>query len=115
MDTASFGGIRARRGRDTRHRGRAVNAVIGVALAIASFALLASVPWRQAAIHFETRAWPSADATIVSAALFEDRLPRGDGFVTELVLSVAYEFEAGGELRTGHAASLSDRAEPGDR
>lgn len=115
MDTASFGGIRARGGRDARHRGRVVNLVIGVALAIASFALLTSVPWRQAATHLEARAWPSAEAAIVSVTLFEDRLPRGEGFVTELVLSAVYEFEAAGELRAGHAASLSDRGEPGDR
>lgn len=115
MDTASFGAIRARGGRNARHRGRALNVLIGMALALVSFALLASVPWRQAATHMEARAWPSAEATIVSATLFEDRLPRGEGFVSELVLSVAYEFEVDGEQRTGHAVSLSDRAEPGDR
>ena len=115
MDTASFGAIRARGGRNARHWVRALNVIIGMALAIASFALLTSVPWRQAATHMEARAWPTAEATIVSATLFEDRLPHGEGFVSELVLSVAYEFEADGERRTGHSASLSDRAEPGDR
>lgn len=107
--------------RTSRASGRLVLAAL---LALAGSLLLAlaagaaaKLPWEELRLHLVARSWPEARASIRSVSLSERSSIAGprQRLVTELVLTVAYDYEAGGVPHEGRAASFADTGEPHDR
>lgn len=110
--------------RDDRAPGRQAALALAALLALAGALLLAlaagataKLPWEELRLHLSARSWPEGQASIRSVSLSERSHVAGprERLVTELVLTVAYEYEVGGVAREGRAASFADAGEPHDR
>lgn len=107
-----------------RASGRQAALALAALLALAGSLLLAlaagaaaKLPWEELRLHLAARSWPEAQASIRSVSLSERSHVAGprQRLVTELVLTVAYDYEAGGVPHEGRAASFADTGKPHDR
>ena len=115
MGTVSFGAAGAGRARAPRRQDTVPAVFLGLFLLALGGLFLATINWNGARLHLAARAWPVAQARVLSVSLAEERISGDRGVETELVLKASYEFEVDGERFVGSRIRLSDRARPHDR
>ncbi|MCO5146655.1 MAG: DUF3592 domain-containing protein [Aquamicrobium sp.] len=114
----------APRAQANRASGRQAALALAALLALAGSLLLAlaagaaaKLPWEELRLNLAARSWPEAQASIRSVSLFERSHVAGpqERLVTELVLTVAYDYEVDGVQHEGRAASFAETGKPHDR